>query len=210
MERGLYKYAAVVLFAIIGIAGYNAINWQAFDTSAVAAWVQAVGSIAAILVAIWVGERSAVKQFEVARQVRDSELRERRASLKAVLDDVYVRFKRVEPSLNVNGTLSNSAFVLVTPYGLQSALDLLAQVPIFELDSGDLTRAVLNIRVSCKSIENFVVQYKLDPKERRSYPGDDVVNAFMTSSVADLESNFKIVVALTDGIMPELRMPEIY
>lgn len=54
MERGLYKYAAIVLFAIVGIAGYTLVNWKGLDAAGWAAWVQAVGGIVAIFAAFGV------------------------------------------------------------------------------------------------------------------------------------------------------------
>lgn len=54
MEQGVYKYAVVILAGIAGIAAYNGISWSKLSPNDWAAWVQAVGSVAAILSAIWI------------------------------------------------------------------------------------------------------------------------------------------------------------
>lgn len=54
MRRNLYGCAVVVMCVIAGVAGYELIDWGSMHSSDWASWVQAVGSIAAILGAIWV------------------------------------------------------------------------------------------------------------------------------------------------------------
>ncbi|KVG77196.1 hypothetical protein WJ99_13880 [Burkholderia ubonensis] len=176
-----------------------------------AAWVQAIGSIAAIFCAIWIGERSAKHQTELAQNLREQQLAERRSSLKAVLDEVYVRFKRIEPSLNENGVFSFSAFAQVSEEHLERTLDLLGQVPIFDLDSGELTQAVLTIQAACMSLTRLVTQFKLHQKENpNDYPGDDIATAFMRGSLQTLDETFATVVKLTNGTFPKLRPPSLY
>ncbi|PRG73380.1 hypothetical protein [Burkholderia cenocepacia] len=176
-----------------------------------AAWVQAIGSIGAIFCAIWIGERSAKHQAELAEKSRERQLAERRSSLKAVLDEVYVRFKRIEPSLNESGAFSFSAFAQVSEDHLERTLDLLGQVPIFDLDSGELTHAVLTIQAACMSLTQLVKQFKLHQKEKpNDYPGDDIATAFMRGSLETLDETFAIVAKLTNGKFPTLRPPSLF
>lgn len=175
-----------------------------------ASWVQAIGAMAAIAGAYFLGERSASHQWKIATQTRDRELAERRSSLKAVLDEVYVRFKRIEPSLNESGAFSDSAFALVSEEHLGRTLDLLHQVPVFELDSGELTREILTIQAACTSLTSLVSQFKRQNEKPNEYLGDDVATAFMRGSLELLDGAFKTVVKLTDGKFPELRPPNLY
>ncbi|UKV75193.1 hypothetical protein FOC29_28200 [Burkholderia vietnamiensis] len=64
MERGLYKYVAMVLAAIVGITGYFEIPWSGLSKSDWASWVQAVGSILAIVGAYYVARDQARRQSE--------------------------------------------------------------------------------------------------------------------------------------------------
>ncbi|AOI98136.1 hypothetical protein [Burkholderia sp. LA-2-3-30-S1-D2] len=211
MKRSVYYYASGVLVGAIAVTAYRYVDWGSLKAADWAAWVQAVGAIAAIAGAYFLGERSASHQLKIATQTRDRELAERRSSLKAVLDEVYVRFKRIEPSLNDSGAFNYSAFTLVSEDQLSRTLDLLDQVPIFELDSGELTQAVLTIQAACMSLTRLVTQFKLHQKEKpNDYPGDDVATAFMRGSLKTLDETFGAVVRLTNGKYPELRPPSLF
>lgn len=52
MIRVVNKYAALVLTAIVGMLLYDRIKWAELEATSIAAWVQAVGSIVAIAVAV--------------------------------------------------------------------------------------------------------------------------------------------------------------
>ncbi|ALX12103.1 hypothetical protein P350_11405 [Burkholderia cepacia JBK9] len=211
MKRSIYFYISGVVAGGITVTAYRYINWNNLKAADWAAWVQALGAIAAIAGAYLLGERSASHQLKIATQTRDRELAERRSSLKAVLDEVYVRFKRIEPSLNENGAFNYSAFTLVSEDQLSRTLGLLDQVPIFALDSGELTQAVLTIQSACMSITQLVKQFKLHQKEKpNEYPGDDIATAFMRGSLETLDETFAIVVTLTNGKYPKLRPPSLF
>ncbi|WP_244103816.1 hypothetical protein [Burkholderia ambifaria] len=70
MERGLYKYAAIVLCAIAGVGCYFLIPWSSMDKGDWASWVQAVGSIAAIVGALWVASEQ--HRRDVARLAKEN------------------------------------------------------------------------------------------------------------------------------------------
>ncbi|KVV88219.1 hypothetical protein [Burkholderia cepacia] len=203
--------ACIAATIIISSIGATTAGMQPYKAEYMASWMQAIGSIAAILCAIWIGERSAKHQADLAQNMREQQLAERRSSLKAVLDEVYVRFKRIEPSLNENGAFGFSAFAQISEEHLDRTLDLLGQVPIFELDSGELTKAVLTIQTSCMSLTRLVKQFKLHQKEKpNEYPGDDIATAFMRGSLETLDETFTIVVTLTNGKYPKLRPPSLF
>lgn len=81
MERGLYKYAVIVLCAIVGVGCYFVIPWSSMNKSDWASWVQAVGSIAAIVGALWVASEQ--HRRDVIR--REEEKKERAYVLDAEL-----------------------------------------------------------------------------------------------------------------------------
>jgi hypothetical protein len=62
------KYAVLVVSAILGTGVYQFVCWSQLSRSDWAAWVQAVGSIGAILAAVWVSYNQHEKQMEVAKQ----------------------------------------------------------------------------------------------------------------------------------------------
>lgn len=54
MERALYTYGLIAMSAAIALAGYEWINWRCLTTGDWAAWVGAVGTIAAFAGTIWI------------------------------------------------------------------------------------------------------------------------------------------------------------
>ncbi|WP_454871736.1 hypothetical protein [Paraburkholderia xenovorans] len=60
------KYAALVMTAVVGMLLYDRICWANLDAASIAAWVQAVGSIIAIVIAVAV---------PLVQQKRERELR---------------------------------------------------------------------------------------------------------------------------------------
>lgn len=82
-EYDLYLFLAIGLVAglVSGMAIYAAV-YPAFQSSEWAAWVQAIGSVAAIAVSAWIGERQAKTALEI--HIRDAQ--QRNQELQAELD----------------------------------------------------------------------------------------------------------------------------
>jgi hypothetical protein len=57
MNGWLGKYAAMTLSAAIGVFAYQVVPWADVESGTWTSWVQAVGSVGAILVAVWVMRR---------------------------------------------------------------------------------------------------------------------------------------------------------
>jgi hypothetical protein len=97
-----------------------------FDWSVAAAWVQAIGSIAAILVAIWLGERS-------ARQSRELVERERRRQADIVASTISTKLHLLGVELNKK---SHFASVIANQVnaGVMPQLDDTALRKLFLLD----------------------------------------------------------------------------
>jgi|GEM_PF-3327419 len=57
MERVVYRYATLVLLAICGFLAYDCVPWKKVDGPTWAGWAQAIGSVAAIAVAMWLATR---------------------------------------------------------------------------------------------------------------------------------------------------------
>ncbi|MGB5807780.1 hypothetical protein [Castellaniella sp.] len=82
-ECSLYVFLAIGLAAgvIAGMAIYAA-AYPAFQSSEWAAWVQAIGSVAAIAVSAWIGK----KQAQTALEIHIRDVRERNRKLQTQLD----------------------------------------------------------------------------------------------------------------------------
>ena len=125
------------------------------DWTAVAAWVQAIGSVAAIVAAIWIGERS-------SKQSRDLVERERRRQADIVASTVSMRFhiagvelqktsdhalaiathvKSGQPAALTKEALSK-LFVLEQPRTLS---EMRSNVTLFDRDTGIIVNTALDV-----------------------------------------------------------------
>ncbi|WP_155774280.1 hypothetical protein [Burkholderia pseudomultivorans] len=78
MKRSVCYYVSGVVVGVIAIAGYRYVDWGNLKSADWAAWVQAVGSIGAILVAIWVSH-SGLRAIERQRKYDASQQSDRLA-----------------------------------------------------------------------------------------------------------------------------------
>lgn len=89
MNQTLITYAAIVISAILGLGGYEYVGWSDLEPSDWAAWLQAVGSVGAILVAVWVSADQQKKQ-RIRDDERDAE--EVKHMLRSIRDEIWVTY----------------------------------------------------------------------------------------------------------------------
>lgn len=127
----------------------------AIDWNAVAAWVQAVGSILAILVAIWIGERSSQRSRELveSERRRQADILASTVAMKLHLVLVEIR-KRAESAGNISDQVKSGVVQEIEPQSLRqlfllapydSLTQLRANVMLFDRDSGILTLTALDM-----------------------------------------------------------------
>jgi hypothetical protein len=84
-----YKYAVIVLCAIVGVGTYEWVCWHELQAADWAAWVQAIGSIAAILAAVWVSYDQQTKQKK-RDDVRDRD--DLLHMLRSIRDELWITY----------------------------------------------------------------------------------------------------------------------
>ncbi|WP_253192962.1 hypothetical protein [Burkholderia cenocepacia] len=153
-------------FAIVALGIVLAFLVYAFkrQSEGAAAWIQAIGSIAAILGAYWIGERQSAANLKHAREMDERALRRRLDAYIAVVEgarDQAGNVARLASSLNradfyrtwegQNGPI------------LAGALTAVEQIPLQELGSATAVRALIII----KSALSQMVQTVHDRMESR-------------------------------------------
>lgn len=124
-----------------------------------ASWVQAVGSIAAILGALFVGRTQSEAQHTSALEIQRAALHRRWATVKALLDSLYQQCIDVEKDFDGDGDFGNLSFVLrydSTAFG--EALDRLRSIPLFELDSDVLVTSIIGVSDSARSLNMWIAE----------------------------------------------------
>lgn len=200
-----WRLVGSVLFGLGGVIviaffGATTAGTQAYDPTLMASWVQAVGSIAAIVGAYWFLQISARDQRQLATKVRDRELAERRSSIQAVLDEVYIKFMELRRWYELeNGTLPLEASFLSVDE-LASAASLLDEVPLFEFDSGELVKAILELRRTCRTAIGLLARqarYFRDPERDERYPGHPCIADQVNDEVDYIETVYYAALKVT-------------
>lgn len=153
MKRSLYKYAAVALCSIVGVGSYFVIPWSGMTKGDWASWVQAIGSIATIAGAYWIGER----QFKKT-------IRSKRESLIAVAEAAKDIALKVDHYFESTNTRMNLLL-----YCDKSVIELMAatmaQAPAHELGSSLSVKSYLAIQNELTFLSGAVERYKDGPFE---------------------------------------------
>lgn len=146
------------------------------DWTAIAAWVQAIGSILAILAAIWIGERSSQRSRELieSERRRQAEILASTVAMKLHLVLVDVRKKsqiaamlssQVKdesfPEINLD---SLSKLFLLAPH--DNLTQLRSTVMVFDRDCGILTNTALDMLDGYNSgIESSMAMYEFNGRK---------------------------------------------
>ncbi|WP_155629114.1 hypothetical protein [Burkholderia cepacia] len=101
MKQGVCYYVSGVVGGAVAIAAYRYVNWAELKSADLAAWVQAVGSIAAILGAIWVSR----DERRHANMLRDED--RERASSRMTADVLAIAADSVDFLERAKGAVRN-------------------------------------------------------------------------------------------------------
>lgn len=152
-----------------------------------ASWVQAVGSIAAIFGAFWIGKHQADVQRHVAERARKDVLGDRNSTIKGVLDRVF------QHCLNIEGLVTDPARAMDHPFAflyiktnIPAAQRLLDEIPLYELGSGELVHAVLDLKSEVQVLLTIA-----DWKSRRIAGPQDGVPISTEDAIAWMETKLQ-------------------
>ncbi|MBU9220139.1 hypothetical protein [Burkholderia multivorans] len=201
-----------LLLAVIVIAFVASMIGKPENMSAnMASWIQAIGSIAAIGGAYFIGRRDEIFQRELIEQARAERIANRRSTLKALVDDAYARAKQLEFSASKDGDLGLLAFVSVSADTMRDSIEQLRSLPVFDFESGGLVRAVLGIRRECESLLGFMEYYndnRIDKQEY--YAGDVALKDAMGGHFAKLDSYYQAFIDIAGGDRVVIEPPQFY
>ncbi|MGK5050753.1 hypothetical protein [Janthinobacterium sp. RB2P8] len=147
--------------------GYRATPWSCMDVTVTAYWVQALGSIAAILGAFFLGERQAQKAAENSLHLIETEERKRLASIFAICTAAKTRVDNIRSIFCAKDYLDNVGIRRYANYDhsiTKSIINVLGAIPVHEIGSASAAEAILDIRdqliFTMKSIDALDVAFK--------------------------------------------------
>ncbi|WP_241132651.1 hypothetical protein [Achromobacter insuavis] len=124
----------------------------------VAAWVQAVGSIAALIVAIYIANRQAISTRKTLQAQWDWEAkdaREKRINISRSI--VYAAETVAEATMHACGSLTGISLTYATEarhrgQAIRAALSLLDKMPLHESPGVHVAKQVLNLRLQVEAL----------------------------------------------------------
>ncbi|KVQ12441.1 hypothetical protein [Burkholderia ubonensis] len=140
---GLLLSLAGVLF--VALLGATTAWTKQYDPTQMAYWVQAVGSIAAIAGAVWIGERQAKKAREAAMaQVAEAALVKRKSAI-AIVDAAYARAEIIRETMSLQD-IDSVRVALYSTYDrsiLDGLVRALQSIPMHEVGSSQAVAELL-------------------------------------------------------------------
>ncbi|HVK94494.1 MAG TPA: hypothetical protein VM571_07175 [Noviherbaspirillum sp.] len=198
MGRWYNKYAEIVLCSIVGFGLYELVPWHKMDVSAWAAWVQAVGSIFAILVAIWVGHRQSEGARKQAHEMDMKAVSRRHDAIRAILDEAYAQCLRVAPEFAGGLSFHTLSFMFFNERSFDDAISTLEKIPLHELDSYELVSGISGLRDRMISIKQVVIRAK-DVKRNREEEPDSQLSSVGEDICEEAGVKYRVALAVLGG-----------
>lgn len=179
-------------------------------SNSVASWVQAIGSVAAIYGAYAIGRQQIHHDKEMAKQAAENAAAALRSVVKAVVDDVYQQLLDVgwlfnhevqERSVTPMPFLSMGLHFHEPTY--QASVRRLEAVPVFELGTEDLAKAVISFQDVATQLSRWLefarrIAFGPTTEEEKRIP-DEAVRQQIHALLQDAEEIYRLIVAETGG-----------
>lgn len=158
MSELKYRYyvTTLVSIAITILFGWLLSLWNPKDSAEVASWVQAIGSILAIVGAIYVGRSQANESLRQAHLMRDLDRKGRQDAIFAVVQAVYIRCITVRAHAKAGNSVTNlrEYWAREGEADFSAALTTLLSLPLYELKSANLVLDIHGIQGPMTKIQS--------------------------------------------------------
>ena len=174
----------VGLFLTLGLVAAGGWPWfQRFLESSAAAWIQAIGSIAAILAAAEIGRRQIAGQRQVERDRRDQEDRKRLLVIDALLEAVEATVAVAKRQYDEYPNIPIFAFHLDR---MKNAADALTKIDLFSCPPSVVQPLLHLIPEPCVNLLTAIREFndsfdKLDERHEKHWP--IVSNSFTVQEI---------------------------
>jgi hypothetical protein len=160
MNTWYNRYAVIIFAALLWFIGYEFIDWKEMKSADWAAWVQALGSISAIIAAFYIGERqsnTALKAVKDAGEIAESKRIQSLIGMAHVADHLATKTQ----SVFLEGGFTSLAVSLAQ---IDDSLEVLRigldAIPLHEVGSGSAVSALIVLRTSCGHLQRALDRAK--------------------------------------------------
>jgi hypothetical protein len=165
MEKWIRAYAALALIAVASLLTYELIPWATVNRQDWPAWVQAVGSIAAIVAAFFLGERQAAKARKDAIDIVRIELRNKKDAIVEICRAAKMRSDLVR-DVFVTNFLPIGRYEVYDHKLIQGVIAGLESAPVYEIGNAKAINAFLDIGLHCGLLMQTIDQLDQDEDVR--------------------------------------------
>jgi hypothetical protein len=183
----LYVLSGVVAVVLISAFGATSAGTKTYDASLMASWMQAIGSIGAILGAYWIGE----KQMRVAEAKAERDKADRKRAYFAIAEVALVEARAIETFVN---TPRINALLMIFETSQRRAgiaAEALSGIPLHELGSAQAIAAISAMRAQMHDLqrvfENSVKDIAVTPAETL-YPNPDGESIERRAAIETIET----------------------
>ncbi|MGH8857686.1 MAG: hypothetical protein ACREXG_06620 [Polaromonas sp.] len=166
----LFVVAFVAVLITIGLLfDLNKSEW--------AAWVQAVGSIAAIVGAVWAARRQISAQVKIAQDAENLATKQFQDALRAVVDGAAKQFLKLEDEMKIEIFDDFSSMSFLFNYEEQSftdAINALETVRLIDLGSYELVEAIAGMKAGMIKLRSTVRAAMNRERNRKEEPDHQI------------------------------------
>lgn len=160
ITKTIHAAGTMVIFLIIAIGGLALIEILSRSplwSSEGAAWIQALGSVAAIVAAILIMKRQSEDARQLAIDTDARALGRRLAALEALAERGYQMSRSVEIHADGVSSFWDYCFTLVRPEHIDAIKHALKEIPLYTLESPKLVIGIHEMILGLEGLEPYVL-----------------------------------------------------
>jgi hypothetical protein len=172
----LHAAGTMLVFVVAGIglcALVKLISLSPLWSTEGAAWVQAIGSIGAIIAAIVIMKYQSEEARKLAIETDARALSRRLAALEALIDQGYLMAQSVEKHASGIRSFYDYFFTLVRPEEIEAIIQSLKSIPLYTLESYKLVSGIHEMTLRLDQLEPFVVIHANSGDVHYHFEGED-------------------------------------
>lgn len=143
------------------------------DRFGMAAWVQAIGSVGAIIGAVLVMKWQSQEAAQLAQKMDDRALARRLSAVESIVEHAYNLSEVLRVRTQPVNDYHDYFFSNVSPEDIDTALNALSEIPLHTLESFKMVRAVQQIRQKLQRLQPYVESFWTSKDPDFTFEGHD-------------------------------------
>lgn len=180
-------FASLAAVVLVSEFGATSAGTKSYDANLMASWLQAIGSVAAIVGALWIAERQTKIAMRVAERERRAQIKARRLIVTALMENAVRQVSAVKQSFS-EGPEEFPFGLTYNESDFEAAIRHIQAINLLELGEVDLARGIIGMVDAMVSIRRLVHTEKVSKDRWRWVNGvtlcDRVEGAYARAMLA--------------------------